>query len=78
MNSSKYLLSNAKIAVKLRSLALGPPPPKKKGRKKVHKKKKIEINVVNTNRWFIGNPQSIFQKDLTDFIVMRHSEEEMV
>ena len=48
------------------------------GRKKVHKKKKIEINVVNTNRWFIGNPQSIFQKDLTDFIVMRHSEEEMV
>ena len=39
---------------------------------------KIEINVVNTNRWFIGNPQSIFQKDLTNFIVMRHSEEEMV
>ena len=77
MNSSKYLLSNAKIAVKLRSLALDQ---KKKGggRKKVHKKKKIEINVVNTNRWFIGNPQSIFQKDLTDFIVMRHSEEEMV
>lgn len=78
MNSSKYLLSNAKIAVKLRSLALDPPLPPKKGRKKVHKKKKIEINVVNTNRWFIGNPQSIFQKDLTDFIVMRHSEEEMV
>lgn len=51
---------------------------KKNGRKKVHKKKKIEINVVNTNRWFIGNPQSIFQKDLTGFIVMRHSEEEMV
>ena len=51
---------------------------KKNDRKKVHKKKKIEINVVNTNRWFIGNPQSIFQKDLTDFIVMRHSEEEMV
>lgn len=51
---------------------------KKNGRKKVHKKKKIEINAVNTNRWFIGNPQSIFQKDLTGFIVMRHSEEEMV
>lgn len=78
MNSSKYLLSNAKIAVKLRSLALDQKKKGGGGRKKVHKKKKIEINVVNTNRWFIGNPQSIFQKDLTDFIVMRHSEEEMV
>lgn len=77
MNSSKYLLSNAKITVKLRSLAFDQKKKKKAG-KKYTKRKKIEINVVNTNRWFIGNPQSIFQKDLTNFIVMRHSEEEMV
>lgn len=24
-------------------------------------------NSINSNRWFIGNPHSIFQKDLTEF-----------
>lgn len=53
-----------------------------KWQKKVCKwEKKLYIhykNSINTNRWFIGNPHSIFQKDLTDFILIRHSEEEMV
>lgn len=29
------------------------------------------------NRWFIGNPHNIFQKNLTAFILIRQSEQEM-
>lgn len=28
-------------------------------------------NSVNANGWFIGNPYSAFQKDLTDFVLIR-------
>lgn len=40
--------------------------------------KNILINSANCNRWFIGTPHRLLQKDLTDFILTRHSKEEMV
>lgn len=37
-----------------------------------------ERNAMSSNnRWFIWNPHNIFQKDLTAFILIRQSEEEM-
>lgn len=58
-----------KTAVRLHSLAMD---------QKRIQVENIYINSVNSNRRFMGDPHSTFQKKLTDFILERHSEEEMV